>query len=308
MPGWLSERSLVFVVGKGGVGKSTVAASLALAEARHGKRVLVVEVDAKGDVARALGLSAPSFRPSEARPGVFVMEMDTQRALEEYLRIYARLPFAGRVPGLGRIFDFVATAAPGVRELLVIGKVCYEVRREAYDQVIVDAPASGHVVSQLGVAGDVRELVQLGMVRDQTGWMLDMLGDERRTAALLVTTPEERPVEEAIELASRIVAETPVHLAGAVINRRFLAPLSAAEEPALARVRALAGRVPGLEEVIEASELFGRIAESHAGHVASFAEGMPPGLPIATVGEYFGVLDASALVEEVSEALEVELW
>lgn len=304
----LGNRSLVFVVGKGGVGKSTVAAGLALAEARHGARVLVVEVDAKGDIARALGVPSPSFRPSEARPGVEVMEMDTQRALEEYLRIYAKLPFAGRVPGLGRIFDFVATAAPGVRELLVVGKVCYEVRRGAYDQVIVDAPASGHVVSQLGVAGDVRELVALGMVREQTGWMLDMLGDASRTAALLVTTPEERPIEEAVELARRIHDETPVHLAGAVVNRRFLAPLSAAEDPALAVVKAEVDRVPGLEEVIEATELFGRVAAVHARNVQGFADVMREDFPIATIGEYFAVLDPGALVEEVSEALEVELW
>jgi len=99
-----------------------------------------------------------------------------------------------------------------------------------------------------------------------------------------------------------------VHLSGAVINRRFLAPLSEAEEPALCQVKAFASRVPGLEQVIGASELFVRVAESHARAVAGFVEQMPPGVPVATVGEYFAVLDAAALVEEVSEALEVELW
>jgi len=302
----LLGRRLLVIAGKGGVGKTTIAAALGQLAADHGLRTLLVEVDAKGDLARAVGIDGAGFAPVEARPHLWVMEMDTQAALEEYLRIWVRLPFLGRLPGLGRIFDFVATAAPGVRELLVVGKICYEIREDHYDLVVVDPPASGHVVSQLGVTSGVGELIQLGLVQGQTAWMLDILSDPATSLALLVATPEETPVEEALELAERIVAETPVHLGGAIVNRVVPEVLQPAELRALAQV-AEAGP-HDLGAVVDAARLAQGIARQHARNRRVLAEGLGPGTHIVELPELFATVGADGIVAELAEVLEVVLW
>ena len=109
------------------------------------------------------------------------MAMNTEDSLREYLRLFVRIPLVGRIGPLARTFDFVADAAPGVKEILAVGKLCYEVRERHYDLVVVDAEASGHIVAQIGAPRAISELVQVGLVRDQTDWMLDILDDPART-------------------------------------------------------------------------------------------------------------------------------
>src|SRR5271155_1193771 len=159
-PGLL-DLQLVFVTGKGGVGKTTVAAGLAQLAAQRGMRVLACEVDAKGSLASLFEAEPTSFEPRRVAPGVFVMSMDTEASLREYLKIHLKLPFAARIGPLAKAFDFVATAAPGVREILTVGKICYEVRERHYDLVVVDAPSSGHVIGQLVAPKAINDLVKV---------------------------------------------------------------------------------------------------------------------------------------------------
>jgi energy-coupling factor transporter ATP-binding protein EcfA2 len=138
----LLDLKLVFVTGKGGVGKTTVASALALLASTRGKKVLICEVDGKGDVAGFYEARPTGFDEEELLPGLFAMTMDTEASLREYLKLQLRIPVVGRIGPLAKAFDFVATAAPGVREILTVGKLCYEVRERNYDLVVVDAPAS----------------------------------------------------------------------------------------------------------------------------------------------------------------------
>src|SRR3954451_25440343 len=215
----LLERKLLFVTGKGGVGKTTIAAGLAWLAAQHGKRTLVAEVDAKGNLADFYEVADTAFEPREVAPNLFAMSMHTEESLKEYLRLQLKIPVLARIGPLARTFDFVAQAAPGVKEVLTVGKFLWEVREHHYGLVVVDAAATGHVVAQLAAPSHIRELVKVGMVRDQTGWMLDILGDANRTGAIIVAAPEEMPVNETIELADRIDQDTNVDLAAIVVNR-----------------------------------------------------------------------------------------
>lgn len=215
----LLDLKLVFVTGKGGVGKTTVATALALLASQHGKRVLICEVDAKGDVAGFYESPPTGFKEREVLPGVFAMTMDTEASLREYLKIQLRIPVVGRIGPLAKAFDFVATAAPGVREILTVGKPLYEVREHNYDLVVVDAPASGHIVSLLSAPQAINNLVKVGLIRSQTDWLLEILSDAKRTGLVAVCTPEEMPVSETIDLAARVKEETTVQLSAVVVNR-----------------------------------------------------------------------------------------
>jgi len=167
----LLDRRLLFVTGKGGVGKSTTAAALALLSAQRGRRTLAVEVDAKGDLADFFETPRPGFEPRRVAPNLWAMTMDTEASLREYLHLQLRIPTVTRLGPIARAFDFVATAAPGVREILTVGKVGWEVRERHYDLVVVDAAATGHIIGQLGAPQAINELVRVGQVRHQTaGW------------------------------------------------------------------------------------------------------------------------------------------
>jgi anion-transporting ArsA/GET3 family ATPase len=215
----LLDRKLIFVTGKGGVGKTTISAGLALLAANNGRRTLVCEMDAKGDLATSFEVPPTGFEPRQVVPNLWAMTMDPEASLRQYLALQLRLP---RVAGIGpvtRMFDFVASAAPGVREIVSVGKLCWEVRERHYDLVVADAVSSGHIIGQLSAPQAINSLVQVGLVRQQTGWMLDILSDRATCGVVIVATPEEMPVTETVELAGRLDTDTTVGLAGIVVNR-----------------------------------------------------------------------------------------
>ena len=154
-----------------------------------------------------------------------------------------RVPVIGRLGPLASVLEFVATAAPGVKEILTVGKVCWEVResierRADWDIVIVDAAATGHVVAQLDSPRAIRELVQVGPVRAQTEWMAELLADPAITALNLVTSPEEMPVSETIELVATARERLDVPLGMTVVNRVLPEPFTRSDEPIFDALRA----------------------------------------------------------------------
>ncbi len=201
------------------MGRSTVAAALAIRAADAGARVLAVDVVADGGLSAALSSQRDSA--SHNSPGsIEVLALSTEEALREYLDIYLRLPVSpSRIGPIASIFDYVATAAPGVREILTIGKIAYEVREANWDLVVVDGPATGHCVELLAAADNLRDLIGIGPLVEQTTWVADILGDPTLTGILVVAQPEELPVLETVDLVARLAAETAVDVAGLVVNR-----------------------------------------------------------------------------------------
>ena len=200
----------------------------------QGKRVLVCEMDDKGSLAAYLGCPTLKFEPTEVSPNVSAMAMNTEDSLREYIRLFLRLPIIGSLTPLARIFDFVANAAPAVKEILAVGKLCYEVREQNYDMVIVDSEASGHFVAQVSAPDALATLVRIGIIADQTKWMSNLLHDPQVSTVLAVVTPEEMPVAETIELRQRLAKATPIDFGGVLMNRM---PQATVDETALAVAR-----------------------------------------------------------------------
>ena len=312
-PGLLDLR-LVFVTGKGGVGKTTVAAALAQLAAERGQRVLACEVDAKGDLSSLFEAPPTGFTEREIAPGVFAMSMDTEASLREYLKLNLKIPVVGRIGPLAKAFDFVATAAPGVREILTVGKLCYEVREGHYDLVVVDAPATGHIVSQLDAPQAINDLVKVGLIRTQTDWMLDILSDPTRTGLVAVTTPEEMPVAETLELADRVAAETTVRLSGVVVNRVLPELFGRHEEEVFdqltdpAGTERLAELVGGdVGPVIEGARLAVTMRRTRAEHLQRLREGLDQTVPVLYLPYLFTRAHGLRTTRQVAASLGEEL-
>ena len=275
-------------------------------------------MDAKGALANAFDVGTLAFNPTMVAPGLEAMAMNTEDALREYLRLFVRIPFIGRIGPLAKTFDFVADAAPGVREILGVGKLCYEVRERTYDLIVVDAEASGHIVSQIGAPKVIADLVQVGLVRDQTQWMLDILNDPTRTGVAVVTTPEEMPVNEAIELLGRLTTETGAHPSAVIVNRVLPVLFSRREQriadhldEALPILTAAAG--PGAATVLDAARLTEQRRRTGAGHLDRLrdyldsAPGIVEDLPIITIPELFSRASGPRVVSLVADTLTDEL-
>src|SRR2546421_304464 len=310
----LLDHKLLFVTGKGGVGKSTAAAALALLAAQRGKKTLVVEIDAKGNLADFFEAGPTNYTPREIQPNLWAMSMDTEASLQEYLRLQMRLPAIARIGPLARAFEFVATAAPGVREILTVGKPVWEVREGNYDLVVVDAPATGHIVGQLAAPQAINELVHVGLVRQQTGWLLEILGDERITGLVIVTTPEEMPVNETIELTARVEDETDVSLAAIVVNRVLPELFGRQEEEVFEELRqpaavgALSEATGGpAETVLEAARLAVTMRRTRAGHIDRLRKAVPEKIPLLFVPYLFVRSHGLRTTRQVAEALGHEL-
>jgi anion-transporting ArsA/GET3 family ATPase len=242
----LLSRRVVFVAGKGGTGKTTISAALALVAARAGKRVLCIEVDAKGDLSRSLGSPPAGFTPLVVQPNISVLALHPEESLQEYLRLYFKVPRFTRLTPLHRIFDFVATGVPGAKDMLIVGKIAYEEKRKTgdgpmWDLIIVDSTATGHVVPQLGAPRAMRELTRGGIIRSQTEWIDALLTDAKRTLMTICALPEEMPVVEALELAGRVRAEANVTVGACFLNRTF--PVSITPRHVAMLVRLAGGKL-----------------------------------------------------------------
>jgi anion-transporting ArsA/GET3 family ATPase len=227
---FLLDKRLVFVTGKGGVGKTTVAACLARVAARRGKRVIVCEVAAE----------EAWHEEVEVTPGIHSIAVDPEHAMREYLTDQVGGALS-KVMTSSRIFTYLAAAAPGLRELLMIGKVWdlaqLDQRRTGstpYDLVILDAPATGHALGMLRTPRTFRDVARVGPISRQAGRIDSFLTNPELTGIVAVAAPEEMPVNETIDFIKALGDEMQLKPDAVVVNgvypERFRDPEVAAIE------------------------------------------------------------------------------
>ena len=294
-----------------------MAAATAILAADRGRRVLLVDVDGKGDIAAFFERPPVGFRPEMVFPALWAMAMDTEASLQEYLRLNLRVPVLGRLGPLAKVLDFVATAAPGVKEILTIGKIAWEVReaiegRADHDLVVVDAAATGHIVAQLGAADAIQDLVDVGPLRSQTQWVSELIADPQLTAVNIVTTPEEMPVAETIELVERLRREVQVPLGSVIVNRVLPELFTRADEGAFEALRVspareqLTARVgTGATQVLDAARLAVLLRRTRAVHLTHLREEVD--LPLLYVPYLFVRAHGLRVTRMVADALGEEL-
>jgi anion-transporting ArsA/GET3 family ATPase len=280
---FFAASRVLIVAGKGGVGKTTVSAAVASAAARAGLSTLVIEVEGKSGLAALFG--QPPFDYHEATlsagggPGgtadVRARTLTPDDALLEYLEDHGMNRISRRLITTGAL-DVVATAAPGIKDILILGKVKQLEREGRFDLIVLDAPAAGHAISFLRSASGLLDAVTVGPINTQARDVMEMLTDPARCQVMLVTLPEETPVNELVDTAYSLEDEVGLSLGPVVVNGLYPFIEGLGTDPEEAARLAGAFLHAGEADALRAAARFRlRRTELQAEQLARLAERLP---------------------------------
>ena len=264
--GFCSQARVLIVAGKGGVGKTTVSAALARMAAQAGLTTLIVEVEGKSGLTSAFGVrQALTYEEVVLVPGggpdgaadVRARTLTPDDALLEYLADHGMKRISKRLLSSGAI-DVVSTAVPGIKDILVLGKVKSLEKGNTADLIVLDAPAAGHAVTFLTSASALLDAIRVGPIRTQAQEVVSLLTDPARCQVLLVTLPEETPVNEVVETAFKLEDRVGVNLAGVVVNGVYEDVDGLDADPAVEAQSVGAELQPGEAEVLKEAAAFRR--------------------------------------------------
>jgi anion-transporting ArsA/GET3 family ATPase len=254
---------VVIVAGKGGVGKTTVSAALARSAAAVGLSTLIVEVEGKSGLATlfdrpAFDYDEVTLRPADAAAGeadVRARTLTPDDALLEYLVDHGMSRISKRLVQSGAL-DMVSTAAPGIKDILILGKVKSLERLRSSGLIVLDAPAAGHAISFLRSPRGLLDAVSVGPINAQARDVLELLTDPSRCQVVLVTLPEETPVNELVETAYSLEDEVGISLGPVVVNGLYPELDGLDRDPAEAAAAAGAALQPGEAAALHDAAVF----------------------------------------------------
>lgn len=238
------DRRLLIISGKGGVGKTTVAAALAVVAARRGMKVLLAEVEGKSALAELFDSDPLTPQPKSIRPNLDGMNISPEEALEEYFDVQLHMKRIAKPLIASNLVDYVTHAAPGLKDILLLGKVWYTaVRKKTHDLIVFDSPAAGHAVSMLKSPEGFLHAVPVGPLANHARQVLGWLQDPTEVSIHLTSMAEEMPVNETLETTALLEAKLGMDVSAVYINMLY-PPLS--EDP---EVEAIIERMQKPEEL-----------------------------------------------------------
>lgn len=293
----LEKKRLLIVSGKGGVGKSTLAAAVALESARRGQRTLVCELNAKERVSMLLGRPEVGPEIGLLEENLWAVDIRPQEATREYALMVLKFESIYNAVFENRLVRTFLRFVPSLQEIVLLGKILYHLREQRpdgswrFERIVVDGPATGHAVSFYGVPKVVLDTVPPGPLARESKVMLDLLTDEAITAAVLVALPEEMPVNETLELCQALRERVGVRPQAVVLNC-FIPPRFGREDPSLLSLNR------PLEQVAQSH--LERERQSQAARERLCAG---TGLPVFEVPRLFHPSFGRAAVEEISRRI-----
>ncbi len=291
----LTDKRLIVVTGKGGVGKSTLAAALALQSARDGQRTLVCEVNSKERISQLLGHSLVGPEITALERNLWAVNAQPHEAMREYALMRLKFESVYNVVFENRVVRYFLRFIPSLQELVLLGKILYHAREKRsdgtwrFERIIIDAPATGHAITFFSVPQVIIDTVPPGAMSEDASWMRDLLVDPQMTAVVLVSLPEELPVNETIELREALTSKVKMNSALVVLNG-FVSP-----------------RFDGSDVKEELPQALKEVAQHHQARAALSASSATRlktlGLPLITVPRLFVADFTRQAVEEVAQHL-----
>lgn len=291
----LSDKRLVIVTGKGGVGKTTVSAALALESARSGKRTLVCEVNTKERITHLLGKPEAGPEITSLEENLWAVNVRPQEALREYALMVLKFESIYSAVFENRVVRYFLRFIPSLQEIVLLGKILYHLKEKRpdgtfrFDRIIIDAPATGHAITFLSVPQVIVDTVPPGALSNDASWMRDLLVDPQITAAVLVSLPEELPVNETLELHQALVSRVKLTPQLVVLNG-FIGERFSATDGEL-------DVSPLTKDLIRAHRVRAKLSQSSKETLGKL------GLPVVTVPRIFVPEFGRGAIEQVMKEL-----